>query len=78
MLGGGYGSYDKVMVNGSISEVNMFGSGLALGLSADVSSRSNRFEISLKIQLLEIVIIMVKLKYIVLRLKSIEQTMIHK
>ena len=48
MLGGGYGSYDKVMVNGSISEVNMFGSGLALGLSADVSSRSNRFEISLK------------------------------
>ena len=48
MLGGGYGSYDKVMVNGSITEVNMFGSGLALGFSADVSSRSNRFEVSLK------------------------------
>ena len=48
MLGGGYGSYDKVMVNGSISEVNMFGSGLALGLSADLSARTNRFELSLK------------------------------
>ena len=48
MLGGGYGSYDKFMVNGSISEVNMFGSGLALGLSADLSARTNRFELSLK------------------------------
>ena len=48
MLGGGYGSYDKLMVNGSISEVNMFGSGLGLGLSADLSARSSRFELSLK------------------------------
>ena len=48
MLGGGYGSYDKMMVNGSITEVNMFGSGLGLGLSADLSARSNRFELSLK------------------------------
>lgn len=48
MLGGGYGSYDKFMVNGSISDVNIFGSGLALGLSADLSARSNRFELSLK------------------------------
>ena len=48
MLGGGYGSYDKLMVNGSISDANVFGSGLALGLSADVSARSNRFELSLK------------------------------
>ncbi len=48
VLGGGYGSYDKFMVNGSISEVNMFGSSLALGLSADLSARSNRFEVSLK------------------------------
>ena len=48
MLGGGYGSYDKLMVNGSISEVNMFGSGLGLGLSADLSARSSRFEVSLK------------------------------
>ena len=48
MLGGGHGSYDKMMVNGSITEVNMFGSGLGLGLSADLSARSNRFELSLK------------------------------
>ena len=48
MLGGGYGSYDKLMVNGSITEVNMFGSGLGLGLSADLSARSSRFELSLK------------------------------
>ncbi len=48
MLGGGYGSYDKMMVNGSIHEANMFGSGLGLGLSADLSARSNRFELSLK------------------------------
>ena len=48
MLGGGYGSYDKMMVNGSITEVNMFGSGLGLGLSADLSARTNRFELSLK------------------------------
>lgn len=48
MLGGGYGSYDKLMVNGSISDANIFGSGLALGLSADLSKRSSRFELSLK------------------------------
>jgi outer membrane protein insertion porin family len=48
MLGGGYGSYDKVMVNGSINEANMFGSGLGLGLSADLSARTTRFEVSLK------------------------------
>ena len=48
MLGGGYGSYDKFMVNGSISDANIFGSGLALGLSADLSKRSSRFELSLK------------------------------
>lgn len=48
MLGGGYGSYDKFMVNGSVSDVNIFGSGLALSLSADLSARSNRFELSLK------------------------------
>ncbi|MBP7770020.1 MAG: outer membrane protein assembly factor BamA [Aliarcobacter sp.] len=48
MLGGGYGSYDKFMVNGSVSDANVFGSGLSLGLSADVSARTNRFELSLK------------------------------
>ena len=48
MLGGGYGSYDKMMVNGSITEVNMFGSGLGLGLSADLSARTSKFQLSLK------------------------------
>ena len=48
MLGGGYGSYDKFMVNGSISEVNVFGSGLGVGLSADLSARTSKFELSLK------------------------------
>lgn len=48
MLGGGYGSYDKFMVNGSISDANIFGSGLALSLSADLSKRTSRYELSLK------------------------------
>ncbi|TLT01559.1 outer membrane protein assembly factor BamA [Aliarcobacter cibarius] len=48
MLGGGYGSYDKFMVNGSISDSNIFGSGLALSLSADLSKRTTRYELSLK------------------------------
>jgi outer membrane protein insertion porin family len=48
MLGGGYGSYDKVMVNGSVSDKNIFGSGLSLGLSADLSANSNLFSLSLK------------------------------
>lgn len=47
-LGGGYGSYDKLMINGSINESNVFGSGLAVGFSADVSSKQNRFSVSLK------------------------------
>lgn len=48
MLGGGYGSYDKFMLNGSVSDANIFGSGMSLGFSADVSARTNRFELSLK------------------------------
>ena len=48
MLGGGYGSYDKFMVNGSISDANVFGSGLSLGLSADLSANSSLFSLSLK------------------------------
>jgi len=48
MIGGGYGSYDKFMVSGAISDSNIFGSGLGLSLSADVSRRSNRYELSLK------------------------------
>lgn len=48
MLGGGYGSYDKFMLNGSVSDANIFGSGLALALSADLSKRSSKFELSLR------------------------------
>ena len=48
MLGGGYGSYDKLMINGSVSDTNIFGSGLTLSLSGDLSKRSNRYEIALK------------------------------
>lgn len=48
MLGGGYGSYDKMMINGSVSDSNIFGSGLRLALSADISKRSNRYELSLR------------------------------
>lgn len=47
MLGGGYGSYDKFMINGSISDSNIFGSGLRLALSADLSSRSSVYDLSL-------------------------------
>ncbi len=39
MLGGGYGSYDKLMINGSVSDTNIFGSGLTLSLSGDLSKR---------------------------------------
>lgn len=46
-IGGGYGSYDKLMVNGSVSDSNIFGSGLSVGLSADISARRNRFALSL-------------------------------
>ena len=48
MLGGGYGSYDKVMVSGSVSDKNIFGSGLSLGMSADISANSSDFTLSLK------------------------------
>lgn len=48
MIGGGYGSYDKIMVNGSVSDKNIFGSGLSLGISADLSANSNLFSLSLK------------------------------
>ncbi|WP_072680158.1 outer membrane protein assembly factor BamA [Arcobacter sp. LA11] len=47
-LGGGYGSYDKVMVSGSIVDKNIFGSGLTLGLSADLSARKSDFSLTLK------------------------------
>ena len=45
-----------------------------MGLSADLSARSNRFELSLKIQQLMIVITMENLKFIVQNQKSTEIT----
>jgi len=47
-LGGGYGSYDKLMINGSVNDSNIFGSGLGVGISADLSARKSKFAISLK------------------------------
>ena len=47
ILGGGYGSYDGFMVNASINDKNIFGSGLNLGFSVDYSSRKTNYDISL-------------------------------
>ncbi len=47
MIGGGYGSYDGMMVNGSVSDKNVFGSGLGLSLSADLSKQQTNFSLSL-------------------------------
>ena len=48
ILGGGFGSYDKVMISGSIKDKNIFGSGLNLGVSTDLSKRKSDLSISLK------------------------------
>jgi len=47
MVGGGYGSYDGFMVNASISDRNIFGSGINTSLSIDRSQRSQRYNISI-------------------------------
>ena len=46
-LGGGYGSYDKIMVSGSVKDSNVFGSGLGVGISADLSANSSEFSLNL-------------------------------
>jgi len=48
ILGGGYGSYDKVSVNASLNEKNLFGSGIEFNLSADLSAVENDFNLRLK------------------------------
>jgi len=48
ILGGGYGSYDKLMISASVSDSNIFGSGLSLGVNTDLSARKSKFAISLK------------------------------
>lgn len=46
-VGGGYGSYDKLMINGSVKDTNVFGSGLSVGISADLSANQSDFTLSL-------------------------------
>lgn len=47
-FGGGYGSYDGILINASISDKNIFGSGLSLGFSVDLSNKKSNYNISLK------------------------------
>lgn len=47
ILGGGYGSYDGWMINASVNDKNIFGSGLNLGFSFENSSKKTSYEISL-------------------------------
>ena len=47
ILGGGYGSYDGFMVNAAFNEKNIFGSGLGLSVSADLSKRQSDLSIKL-------------------------------
>jgi len=47
ILGGGYGSYDGWMLNASINDKNIFGSGLNLGLSIDHSTKKDTINLSL-------------------------------
>ncbi len=47
ILGGGYGSYDGWMINASVNDKNIFGSGLNLGFSFENSSKTTSYKISL-------------------------------
>ena len=47
VLGGGYGSYDGWMINASVNDKNIFGSGLNLGFSIDHSSVKDTASLSL-------------------------------
>ena len=47
MIGGGYGSYDGFIINASINDRNVFGSGIALGLSLDFSRYRSNFNLSI-------------------------------
>ncbi len=48
ILGGGYGSYNKFTLSGSIEDKNIFGSGLGLSVSADLSAKKSDLSIKLK------------------------------
>ena len=47
ILGGGYGSYDGFMINASVNDKNIFGSGLDLGFAIDWSKKQTNYNISL-------------------------------
>ncbi|WP_428026614.1 outer membrane protein assembly factor BamA [Arcobacter sp.] len=46
-LGGGYGSYDGLLLNAGINEKNVFGSGLAAAVNVDFSEKSHNYYLSL-------------------------------
>ncbi len=47
MVGGGYGSYDKLIFNAGVNDKNIFGSGLNLGFNVELSSKQSNYDISL-------------------------------
>lgn len=47
MVGGGYGSYDGLLLNAAIQDRNVFGSGLTLGLNVDRSKMRQNYNLSL-------------------------------
>lgn len=47
MVGGGYGSYDGWLLNLSVNDKNILGSGLNLGLTYEHSSRRNNYTLAL-------------------------------
>ena len=48
MLGGGYGSYDGLMLNASVNDKNIFGSGKNLGLQFERSSKRKTYKLYLR------------------------------
>ena len=47
MVGGGYGSYDGFIFNASVNDRNIFGSGLSVGLSTDLSRHRTNFNFNI-------------------------------
>ncbi len=45
-LGGGFGSYEGFMVNGSVSDRNLFGTGIGASISADLSKITTNFNLN--------------------------------
>ena len=47
-IGGGYGSYDGLLINAGIDEKNAFGSGLGVGINVDFSEKTHNYKLSLR------------------------------